>query len=867
LYKCAYRAVRKLNAKNNYSIPLEVGGFAMSGCISRWSMWQEFLELLAADNSPEKKVDFFSMHDYSPNMYRIMDFYIRHKNMVKKLNLPNVPLFINEYGTTHATEVLTENLQNASGIISGMIMGSHLENAFTFPWCTFHDPERQISLTQFVRLEGNKYAPTPNGNAITALHMMLENEVEIIEHTEYKAVATSGDGKIALLVTNPGETEIELEAELTGMSGYTVKMTQYLVDDTHNNRITGEPVTEFKPTKISRVPVRKGEENDIPDRNAPGVLYFDAGWHDAENGFLEIGSSINTVYIAPGAVLNARVNVKGSGTLVCGRGIILEPFGDISRYDITVGKTEGSGAKLLTLSAANITVRDIKLLDARNYHIVINKENATITNVKLLSTIMTSDGITFGSAANYAKVKNCFIHNGDNIFIFSGFTSTGGCTGVEISDCIVGTTCGAIFPQGTLGVNTIKNLEVFRASEGLINNIYNTSTQSRTIEGLIIENLNAVDCEYFPWIFKGNNMGDGKKIFTLKNVSVPKSSGVDNVRSAPTNEDIKILGGGGYIFNIENLYVDGKPVENKDMLKISDSGSMNNVFNFSLNEETDGNIIKSPVSYEVEYKEPLKVLIGSSRQFLRTKPVMKKGAVVYLPLEEIAGIFKYNVETEGKTITLSKGNKTISATAGSKKAKINGKDASLKDELIFENSNIMAPLSFFEEYMGIPAEWDRANGYIRIANINDGENILNPNNIIIDKWVERICYNVDLLTVKEENEKAYYVCNLKHKDAGMERDVTDEVGRYGKGTYRLQFKAKTAQGKGESSLEGIFDYQYGMTKKNSRKSCVIKEEWQEYSLDFNITWEGDFIISARIGFCSPEMTDFLVKDIVLLKID
>ena len=413
------------------------------------------------------------------------------------------------------------------------------------------------------------------------------------------------------------------------------------------------------------------DESQIPNKNAPDVMYFDAGWHETANGFLEVGTNIKTLYIAPGAVLNARVDIKGSGTLVCGRGIILDPFGDISRYDITVGGNEGSGTKLLTLSAANITVKDIKLLDARCYNIMVNKQNATITNVKILSTMITTDGITFGSASSYTKVKNCFIHNGDNVFVISGFSSSSICTGIEIDDCIVGTTCAAIFPQGTLGSNIIRNLEVFRTSGGLIGNRYNSSSQSRSIAGLTIENLNALECEYFPWIFKGDKMGDAPKLFTLKNISVPRSSGVDNIFSTPTNEDIIIVSGGGYQLNFENLYVDGEPIDNANLLNITNNGLSNNVFNFALNEETAGNIITSPVSYEVNYIEPLKVIIGSSVQFLRTKPVMID-TVIYLPLQEVAEIFKYVVvNTNGQTVSLYKGNNAITATVGSNVANIN----------------------------------------------------------------------------------------------------------------------------------------------------------------------------------------------------
>ena len=251
LYQATYRAVRRLNAKYNYDIPLKVGGFAMSGCMGRWNIWHQFLKLMAADDSPEKMIDFYSMHDYNPNIWRIMDFTIRHEEAVRQLGLPEVPLFFNEYGNCGCTGVLTDSLKNASGNIAGMILSSHLPNTHVFPWCTFHNPKLQMSYTQFLDLGDGKYAPTPNGNAMIALHMLAENEVEIWENTEYKAVACADDEKITLLVTNPTDNPMEVDAEIRPLSGYKAKVTQYLCDSTHNNRVTGEPAEDFLPTSES----------------------------------------------------------------------------------------------------------------------------------------------------------------------------------------------------------------------------------------------------------------------------------------------------------------------------------------------------------------------------------------------------------------------------------------------------------------------------------------------------------------------------------------------------------------------------------------------------------------------------------------
>jgi hypothetical protein len=248
LYQATYRAVRRLNEKYNYAVPLKVGGFAMSGCVDRWNIWHQFLNLLAGDNSPEKKIDFYSMHDYNPSIWRIMDFTIRHEEAVRQLGLPKVPLFFDEYGNCGCTGVLTDSLKNASGNLAGLILSSHLENTFVFPWCTFHNPKLQMSYTQFLDLGNGRYAPTPNGNAMIALHMLAENEVEIWENTDYKAVACADDEKITLIVTNPSDTLMNVEAAIRPLNGYKTKVKQYLCDSTNNNCLTGDQVEDFAPT-------------------------------------------------------------------------------------------------------------------------------------------------------------------------------------------------------------------------------------------------------------------------------------------------------------------------------------------------------------------------------------------------------------------------------------------------------------------------------------------------------------------------------------------------------------------------------------------------------------------------------------------
>ena len=68
------------------------------------------------------------------------------------------------------------------------------------------------------------------------------------------------------------------------------------------------------------------DPEDIPDRNAEGVIYISSGeWHNEPDNFLRLGAN-QTLYIAPGAVCNARVLGDGDSIKILGRGMVRDPF-------------------------------------------------------------------------------------------------------------------------------------------------------------------------------------------------------------------------------------------------------------------------------------------------------------------------------------------------------------------------------------------------------------------------------------------------------------------------------------------------------------------------------------------------------------
>ncbi len=264
IYERAYRAVKRLNAKHNYEVPLLIGGWGVAHPIRKRELWEEFLEILASSNLGGQPIDFYSEHYYdqicSEGLEReqkdaearalcavdkLKLLYKRHKQNIERLGLPDVAYFLDEVGVTRATGVPSDSLRNACGVLTYLIASAEpeLEGVHMFPWCTFHNPELQISYTQFVLNEDGSYSATPNGIAMLMLHKMRGERVECVvsessnADARYRAQAVKNDQTLYVVVGNSTLKEDNLSIVIDIADGsYTVK--QYLCDSRHNNCVT-----------------------------------------------------------------------------------------------------------------------------------------------------------------------------------------------------------------------------------------------------------------------------------------------------------------------------------------------------------------------------------------------------------------------------------------------------------------------------------------------------------------------------------------------------------------------------------------------------------------------------------------------------
>ncbi len=264
IYLCAHRAVKRLNAQNKYDIPLEIGGYAAAYPIHHWPLMQEVMRLLHESEIGDDPMDFYSYHHYEipatswlirkgrladaalSGVEKLKLILSQHEDMLAELGLPRRPVFLNELGKSRTTGIDGDALYNAAGVITYLLaFGCEKQPAlYPFPWCSFHNPQLQMSYTQFVLREDGSYAMTPNGVAIKMLHdlsgMRLATDIreEQGKDTAYKAVATKGTDGYAVLITNPTGEIIACEVTLKGLPVGEYRLTEQLCDPYHNNCIT-----------------------------------------------------------------------------------------------------------------------------------------------------------------------------------------------------------------------------------------------------------------------------------------------------------------------------------------------------------------------------------------------------------------------------------------------------------------------------------------------------------------------------------------------------------------------------------------------------------------------------------------------------
>lgn len=141
-------------------------------------------------------------------------------------------------------------------------------------------------------------------------------------------------------------------------------------------------------------------ESETYEAEAPGVMYFGQGVHrpsDLPNNTLRIPSN-TTVYLAPGAVVKARLLVdKAENVRIIGRGILDHPMRGVEVTD-----------------SRNVEIDGITVVNPDHYTVFGGSaDGLTVKNFKSFSCKGWSDGIDL-MCCNNVNIDNIFMRNSDD---------------------------------------------------------------------------------------------------------------------------------------------------------------------------------------------------------------------------------------------------------------------------------------------------------------------------------------------------------------------------------------------------------------------------------------------------------------------
>jgi hypothetical protein len=111
----------------------------------------------------------------------------------------------------------------------------------------------------------------------------------------------------------------------------------------------------------------------------------------------------------------------------------------------------------------------------------------------------------------------------------------------------------------------------------------------------------------------------------------------------------------------------------------------------------------------------IEVLYNARKIVFDTKPKMIDGTVL-VPIRFVVDKLEGNIDLQGKSVTVTKGSKTIKLTIGSNAAMINGKSVTLLQPATVEAGRTLVPLRVISEGLGVPVEWDSVSQFVWIGN-------------------------------------------------------------------------------------------------------------------------------------------------------
>ena len=264
-YKLAYEAVNEANEELGLEgdARVLVGGPAVTGDII--GKMDLFFQNYSKDESPDKRLDFVSWHEYSKPCQGTALREGQVQGMLASYGIANKPMFVTEHDPIHGKLGTHElNLVNGAGLVKSLYFSNvYSPGMLLMPWVQYHVAEIQ---TQFMWFAGPNDVDTraeelrmlPSGCSMKLLSMHKKWEIAVdngLQRDELVLASVQNDG-LAVHVVNFGETrDVAIQLDklpqvFTALGNKPLRMVKYQIDENHSNGVA-DPSYTGGPQKVA----------------------------------------------------------------------------------------------------------------------------------------------------------------------------------------------------------------------------------------------------------------------------------------------------------------------------------------------------------------------------------------------------------------------------------------------------------------------------------------------------------------------------------------------------------------------------------------------------------------------------------------
>ena len=533
------------------------------------------------------------------------------------------------------------------------------------------------------------------------------------------------------------------------------------------------------------------------------TLYFEAGYHEFESGALNV-SNDTTVYLEPGAIVKARLDINGMNVRVYGRGAFIEP-------SPTRQAVSGTSYMCMLNGSYNVSIEDVRFLDAHTYNIVISGGvNIRCEGVKLLCNQVSTDGLSIWGGGVYGlKMENCYFNISDNVFVVGG-----GIQNFFVNNAIIITDYAVFFPQGKSTGDPLifTNIDVLRYKT-FVTHHYPNKVGEKSLY-FVLENCTAIDSDRVGDFIISRYGGSAEKNYVLKNVSVSPIYDNWSYYISTTEGDYKGEDVENVTILFDNVWVGSNPITKKLISKKDTLNYKKN--NTVIYTDTKDESLVTTKRNDVILSEkvtPYQIYIGDRRIETKYQPYEKDGKVYVSAYEILEAMLFEDIKVENSKLTFAYANNSYEIAVADEKAMV---DIDTLSKTIGTQINL-------------------SGNRIKVTNIKRNDNLLRDPDFELGLSMNWVTRNFTKFYLSEDAQSGKYSIRMGDytwgATGGIYQDIADILRQHGTGQYRVTAWVKNAEAGTEDNYVLLF-LADGWESVPASKRFDVTDQWQKVEFVF-----------------------------------